>query len=122
MKSLLLLAALVPLAAITPAAAQEDGYTPEEDAAMIRCLDAARAAIDANGESQKSGTSEPQRLEDCIGAVSDPCMDTPEGMTTMGMSECMARETKWWDMLLNTHYAALRSSLDEESFAALRKA
>lgn len=104
--------ALVPICA--PVSAEEGDYTPEDDVAMTRCLDEARAAMAADGATASPGN--------CIGTVSGPCMDSAEGSTTPGMAQCLIREATWWDMLLNAHYHTLRTTLDEESFAALREA
>lgn len=44
--------------------------------------------------------------ESCIGAVQKPCLDTPEGQSTVGMRECSNRETAVWDERLNKAYRA----------------
>lgn len=96
--------------------AQDLTYTPDDAALMQACLEPIRTTM---GDLE---TTPAKTLPDCIGAASDICMGTPEGGTTIGMSQCMARERIWWDEQLNTHYSALRESLDEESFTALREA
>lgn len=43
----------------------------------------------------------------CIGKASDPCMETSDGQTTIGMSECLKGEAKLWDTRLNDVYGSL---------------
>ncbi|WP_339645636.1 lysozyme inhibitor LprI family protein [uncultured Pelagibacterium sp.] len=60
---------------------------------------------------------------DCIGAVSNVCMDTEEGgYSTIGMVQCTARETDWWDSRLNTSYTKLGETLDADLFTTLQQA
>ncbi|WP_417584198.1 lysozyme inhibitor LprI family protein [Pelagibacterium sp.] len=77
--------------------------------------------------------SDPKRAEEnpdavrqasqCIGAASNVCMDTEDGgYTTIGMVECMARETDWWDSQLNTSYASLGETLEADLFTTLQHA
>jgi len=37
----------------------------------------------------------------CIGIVANPCQQAPEGGTTQGMNQCLAREADAWDAVLN---------------------
>lgn len=124
MKPLFSLAVLALMMTIAPLEAGQVPHTPEDDIAMTGCIDRARAWLDGEGLPQKSDDplTAPHALADCIGAASGPCMETPDGMTTIGMSECLGRETDWWDTLLNAHYQTLRATLDTESFDALREA
>lgn len=46
-------------------------------------------------------TDEPQS---CIGTISNPCMETDEGQTDMGMTDCLSDEESAWDALLNARY------------------
>ncbi|AEQ52865.1 lysozyme inhibitor LprI family protein [Pelagibacterium halotolerans] len=63
------------------------------------------------------------RQTDCIGAASNVCMDTEEGgYSTVGMVECTARETDWWDSQLNASYTTLGETLDADLFATLQDA
>lgn len=95
------------LAGAMPAAA-DDPFTPRpaERLAVADCLSSARAA------KEKPGI--------CIGVVADPCMETDEWMTTVGMTACASREADIWDELLNRHYQKARSILSEEASAGLR--
>lgn len=58
----------------------------------------------------------------CIGAVSDPCQQTPEGGTTYGMMDCAKREIAVWDSKLNATYAALLKDASPKLKTALRNA
>ncbi len=107
-----------------PVSASELRFSPEDDAAMTACTEKTQAAmreVTASGEPRRPSAA-PQGPQSCIGTVSGPCMETPEGATTIGMSECLGREIDWWDQRLNTRYAALRAGMDEQSAAALRDA
>ncbi len=61
------------------------------------------------------------RENDCIGIVSQPCLNTEEGMSTAGMVGCTGRELALWDDLLNERYRALMAMYaadsDDETFA-----
>lgn len=124
------IAAAILAGAAPPASAQDADFTPEDAALLSRCVDLARIAVTGVNITAKSdapaapprGANTPQKLEDCIGVAADPCMDSPEGSTTVGMTQCLARETAWWDSQLNARYAELRTTLDVESFAELRGA
>jgi uncharacterized protein YecT (DUF1311 family) len=58
----------------------------------------------------------------CIGRVSDPCLEQPGGQTTVGMVECTDRETKVWDDLLNAEYKRLLGVLGDKAQASVRAA
>jgi len=66
----------------------------------------------------------------CIGAYADPCMETPQGSTTVGMADCLAAEIAEWEARADDAFKRLRAlarSLDEaapetEALAALRRA
>ena len=77
------------------AKAQEKA-TPDDRAAIQKCLDAAK----------KSGAA----AETCIGAVQKPCLDSPDGQSTLGMKICSGREMAAWDERLNRFYQALLRS------------
>lgn len=44
-----------------------------------------------------TGVAQPSQ---CIGVISDPCMETPEGGSTLGMNACLAAETEAWESLM----------------------
>lgn len=46
----------------------------------------------------------------CQGAVSEPCLDVPEGQSTAGMVACVTRETAVWDALLQDAKAKLSAT------------
>jgi uncharacterized protein YecT (DUF1311 family) len=58
----------------------------------------------------------------CVGRVSSPCMQTPEGQSTQGTVACAQRETQIWDALLNEAYSKLLTSLNSEAAEDVRKA
>jgi uncharacterized protein YecT (DUF1311 family) len=62
-----------------------------------------RAVIDTCLAAAKKTKALP---ETCIGAVQKPCLDTPDGQSTLGMRECSNRETAVWDERLNKAYKA----------------
>lgn len=86
MFSRLLPAACAALLLAAPALANPEG-DPEADAAtLLGCIEA---------NSYDAARSK------CIGMISEPCMGTPNGGSTLGMSACMGREAEAWDVLLN---------------------
>lgn len=113
-----LFAALLGVLACAPAAAQDHDFSQDDGKIMGICLDGARTAT----SDEPSAADDAARLDDCIGAISGPCITSPAGMTTIGANQCMARETDWWDAFLNARYAAMRDSFDKESGLALRDA
>ncbi|WAJ26176.1 lysozyme inhibitor LprI family protein [Antarcticirhabdus aurantiaca] len=42
----------------------------------------------------------------CIDVVANPCVEEPDGSTTVGITECLSREEAAWDVLLNERYEA----------------
>ncbi|WP_245259290.1 lysozyme inhibitor LprI family protein [Methylobacterium sp. 77] len=56
----------------------------------------------------------------CIGRVSKPCIDTPDGSSTMGMNACYSREIAAWDTLLNRIYKDASGAMDENGSIYLR--
>lgn len=50
------------------------------------------------------------------------CMETPEGMSTHGMRECIGTATEAWDAELNRVYSALMRELPADAKTALRTA
>lgn len=84
--------ALIAVLFVTPAFAQ-DPEAPPFDASLIdACLE------------QASQDAQPDYAA-CIGAASGPCMNSPEGSSTAGMSYCLGRELDVWDARLNDSYA-----------------
>lgn len=49
-------------------------------------------------------------------------MEGEENQTTLGMTQCIQRETAFWDDLLNANYQQLADTLYENEFAALKEA
>ncbi|WP_339163791.1 lysozyme inhibitor LprI family protein [Methylobacterium bullatum] len=58
----------------------------------------------------------------CIGRVSQPCIDAPDGSgsSTMGMNGCYAREIAAWDTRLNRTYKDVGASMSESADLSLR--
>jgi uncharacterized protein YecT (DUF1311 family) len=72
----------------------QEKATPEDRATIAKCLEKA-AKAKAEGAT-------------CIGTVEQPCLDTPEGQSTVGMKECSNREVLVWDERLNKAYQKLQ--------------
>ncbi|MCZ0962586.1 lysozyme inhibitor LprI family protein [Paracoccus benzoatiresistens] len=91
--------ALLALAlATSPALAQDEPERPSFDAALIdRCLDDA-------------GAAETPDYAACIGAASGPCMESPGGYSTVGMSWCLNEELGVWDRKLNDSYGRVMAA------------
>lgn len=118
MKPFAIAAALL-LSTTLPAAAQDETTFTTEDAAQMT------ACIDGLSDSAQAETSDPQvrKQTECIGAASNQCMETEEGgYSTIGMVECMARETDWWDSQLNASYTSLSETLEAGLFETLQDA
>lgn len=58
--------------------------------------------------------------ERCIGVVANPCLDTPDGQSTAGQSQCYYREHLVWDDILNESYRRLQKQLNDKQKATLR--
>jgi len=58
---------------------------------------------------------------DCIGIVSDPCLQKPGNETTQSMVECVDRETRVWDDFLNADYQLLLGSLAGAAAESVRQ-
>ncbi|WP_157944588.1 lysozyme inhibitor LprI family protein [Mangrovicella endophytica] len=93
------------------------------------------AALAAESDAAKTLATVRQCLEtaaddprSCIGIVSNPCQDEPDGSSTQGVDACLGSETEAWDVLLNERYAttletakeidADRKAADDESAVA----
>jgi uncharacterized protein YecT (DUF1311 family) len=59
---------------------------------------------------------------DCIGSVSDPCLQSPGNESTTSMVQCVDRETQIWDDLLNADYQRLLGSLEGKAAESVRQA
>lgn len=46
----------------------------------------------------------------CIGRVSGPCIQAPNGGSTVGMMNCLLREYEAWDIVLNREYRKTRDA------------
>ncbi len=75
----------------------QDAATAQDRAVIDKCL--------ADAKKTKA------LPESCIGAVQKPCLDTPDGQSTLGMRECSNREAAVWDERLNKAYKALLDEL-----------
>lgn len=58
--------------------------------------------------------------ESCIGVVANPCLDRPEGQTTVGQAGCYQREQLVWDDILNETYRRLQGSFEGKLKQSLR--
>jgi uncharacterized protein YecT (DUF1311 family) len=83
--------AMLGLAAV--AARAQEKATAEDRAAIAACLDKTKKA------DKDTAT--------CIGTVQKPCLDAPDGQSTLGMKICAGREAAVWDERLNKAYQAL---------------
>jgi uncharacterized protein YecT (DUF1311 family) len=72
----------------------QEKATAEDRTTIAKCLDKA-----------KKGKAEG---EICIGVVEQPCLDKPEGQSTIGMKDCSNREALVWDERLNEAYKKLQ--------------
>jgi len=110
MKATVLATALL-LAA--PALAQDTPTFTTADAELMT------ACVDTPTEATEQGGGLPYR--ECVGSASDVCMETEEGgYSTIGMTQCLQRETDWWDSQLNAAYATLEETLEADLFAELQ--
>lgn len=97
----LALGAALALAAAALAQDQQDG--PAFDAALLeQCL---------SDSSRGDGATDAR--ESCIGAAADPCMDSDDGSTTVGMSVCLGNELDLWDAKLNEAYREVMAQSEE---------
>ncbi len=60
--------------------------------------------------------------DDPIDVQLGTCLDSPEGMTTQGMVECIGTAYDAWDGALNEAYRSLMASLSPEEAELLRAA
>lgn len=64
----------------------------------------------------------PDNRASCIGMVSNPCLELPEGQSTQGMAQCHRRETNVWDARLNARYKKLMATLSPKATKELKEA
>lgn len=83
------------------AAADGHGADPADVAALRACI----------GEADDPRT--------CSGLLAEPCLEAPDGQTTLGIVACMQAETAAWDVLLNETYRDLMErSRDADAYEA----
>jgi uncharacterized protein YecT (DUF1311 family) len=105
MKLLLLIGALL-FAGPGVAQAQSLKLSAEDSRAIQSCI------------KEKSANNEADR---CIGIIANPCLDTPDGQSTHGQSQCYQREHLVWDDILNESYRRLQKQLNEKQRRSLRE-
>ncbi|MEJ2117081.1 MAG: DUF1311 domain-containing protein, partial [Alphaproteobacteria bacterium] len=64
----------------------------------------------------------PDNRANCIGMVANPCLQLPEGQTTLGMANCHRREASVWDKRLNAQYKELMATLTPKAAKGLKNA
>lgn len=122
-----LIIAMLASPAIAQQADQEvTGFSSADRQAMEQCTNHARLVESQtqalNDAGQAVPEDMPRSLADCIGVASNICQEQPGGASTIGIVDCLARETAWWDGLLNSHYQDLLATNDPEPADGLRKA
>ena len=88
-------------------AAAQEKLSAEDSRAIQDCI------------KQKTGSNNGS-AESCIGIVANPCLDTPNGQSTLGQSECYRREQLVWDDILNETYRRLQGQLEGKLKTGLR--
>jgi uncharacterized protein YecT (DUF1311 family) len=58
----------------------------------------------------------------CIGKISDPCLQGSGSDTTTSMVDCVDREIRAWDAILNADYERLLKTLPAPAVASVRQA
>lgn len=97
------------LALALPAGAQESSESPGVRPQDLAEIDACLAAAAETGE---------HPLVRCIGRLASACMESePQADTTLGMVDCMARETGAWDAILNDQWPKLVTQAREADSA-----
>ena len=89
------------------AAAQSPKLSAEDSRAIQSCI--------------KEKNAKNEGLDGCIGIIANPCLDTPEGQSTAGQSQCYQREHAVWDDILNETYRRLQKQLSEKQRRSLRE-
>lgn len=112
MRFVFLLCALVLCAAPHGARAADpsDAPDPKDLAAVTSCLDKAEKTA-----------KETIALETCIGSVAKPCFNNDEtSVPDYQVTQCLDREQRAWDKLLNDAYKELQAALEKEQQVKLR--
>jgi uncharacterized protein YecT (DUF1311 family) len=91
------------------AAQQQDNGDPKEE------------KIDPAAWHKQAGERAAADETSCIGVVSDPCQETREGKSNMGMTDCMRRELAVWNERLNKAYKKWIDDCDEAKICAARR-
>jgi uncharacterized protein YecT (DUF1311 family) len=90
------------------AQAQDENPTAQQTAAIRACAD-----------KNQDDVTEAERQ--CLfELVAEPCQQTPEGQSNVGVADCFRLEAKIWDDLLNENYKTLRDVIDAAQAAKLR--
>jgi uncharacterized protein YecT (DUF1311 family) len=100
----------VPLvsAVATGACTQEQKPTAQQTATIRACVD-------------KNQDDVTEAEHQCLfNLVAEPCQNTPEGQSNLGMADCFRLEAAIWDDLLNDNFRRLRELLDERQAAKAR--
>ena len=87
-------AVMLALPATAQDVVEQGGARAQDIAEIVSCL-------------SQAVTDELDPAAQCIGVVSGPCIETDEGSTTVGMMDCMGRETLAWDTILNDQWPKL---------------
>jgi uncharacterized protein YecT (DUF1311 family) len=124
------------------AAAETVKVRPADRAAVVACLKLVAAADARRTEAvnKKNETEEPkpEKLDpaawhaqtgeraaadtsSCIGVVSDPCQNSPEGISNLGMTECLRRELAVWNERLNAAYKKWIDGCDDKKVCEARR-
>jgi uncharacterized protein YecT (DUF1311 family) len=69
----------------------------------------------------KTHGAEGGKWEACIGKLSNSCLASDQAKSTADQVECIAREERVWDDILNETYRRLRAKLDVEQQKKLRE-
>jgi uncharacterized protein YecT (DUF1311 family) len=85
--------------------------------AQLKLLAEDSRAIQNCIKEQGSRNESPER---CIGIIANPCLDRPDGQSTLGQIQCYQREHLVWDDILNESYRRLQEQLDGKLKTALR--
>lgn len=96
---------------------------PEDVAAVNACLKRVKEKADvpvpgAHGHAAQIG---PRKKEDCIGVVTDPCLEKDENSSTMAMVQCSDREFAVWDDRLNAAYKKVMADAEADVAEGFRK-
>jgi uncharacterized protein YecT (DUF1311 family) len=90
--------------------------------ASLAWMGIASAATDGSKNIEACLRAQGATARGCVGRVSGPCIDKPEGKSTVGMVECISTETEAWDNILNAEYGRLLPLLKAEAAEDVKKA